>query len=343
MSAIDFVVLWVDSNDSRWQSEFSYYKSISGDNDKQALIPARFRDMHIFKYWFRAVENYAPWVRKVHLVTCNQIPEWLDPNYEKINLVTHGDIIDKDCLPTFNSRAIEVNIHKIKGLSNKFVYFNDDMLLNRPITPEFYFKNNLPNDFLIESDINPISIEDNISNLMLTTTASVINTFFKRREVIKRNLSKYYNIHYGRYLNKNIAKKKSRTFTGFFGRHLPQPFLKSTFEDVWSHDEVKQILEKTSHSRFRNGYSLNQYIFRDWQLVSGNFNPCNPKKFGCHFNLTGDQRQLAQAIQVLNSDEPQICLNDDLVNDSVFNYACDEVVKMLDAKLSKRSKFEREV
>ena len=51
------------------------------------------------------------------------------------------------------------------------------MLLNSPITPEFYFKKNLPNDFLIENDINPISIDNNISNLMLTTNASVINTF----------------------------------------------------------------------------------------------------------------------------------------------------------------------
>ncbi|MFQ9621995.1 MAG: hypothetical protein ACLR17_06705 [Enterobacteriaceae bacterium] len=95
--------------------------------------------MRLFKYWFRAVENYAPWVRKVHLVTCGQVPSWLDKSYHKINLVRHSDIIDKEYLPTFNSRAIEVNIHKIKGLMIS-LYISMTMLLNSPITPEFYFK-----------------------------------------------------------------------------------------------------------------------------------------------------------------------------------------------------------
>ncbi|MBX4777370.1 capsular biosynthesis protein, partial [Klebsiella sp. CVUAS 10191.3] len=133
MSDIDFVVLWVDSDDRRWQNDFLHYKTIYSDTYKLAITPSRFRDMGLFKYWFRAVENYAPWVRKVHLVTCGQVPTWLDKSYHKINLVPHSDIIDEKYLPTFNSRAIEVNIHKIKDLSEQFVYFNDDMLLNAPI------------------------------------------------------------------------------------------------------------------------------------------------------------------------------------------------------------------
>lgn len=343
MSDIDFVVLWVDSDDRCWQDDFIRYKTIYSDTYKLAVTPSRFRDMGLFKYWFRAVENYAPWVRKVHLVTCGQVPSWLDKSYHKINLVRHSDIIDKEYLPTFNSRAIEVNIHKIKGLSDQFVYFNDDMLLNSPITPEFYFKKNLPNDFLIENDINPITIDNNISNLMLTTNASVINTFFNRRESIKKNITKYYNLQYGRYIKKNISKKKARNFTGFFGRHLPQPFLKSTFEEVWSHDEIRDILVRTSKSRFRDGYNLNQYIFRYWHLASGKFNPCNPKRLGSHFNLTGDRQQLDHAIQALKSDVPQICLNDDLEDNTLFEFACQKVSDTLRCKLGKTSKFEIEM
>lgn len=118
---------------------------------------------------------------------------------------------------------------------------------------------------------------------------------------------------------RKIYLKESKKLHWFFGRHLPQPFLKSTFEEVWSHDEIRDILVRTSKSRFRDGYNLNQYIFRYWHLASGKFNPCNPKRLGSHFNLTGDRQQLDHAIQALKSDVPQICLNDDLEDNTLLN------------------------
>lgn len=67
-------------------------------------------------------------------------------NHPKLNLVTHDQIIEPHCLPTFNSHAIEINIHKIEGLAEHFVYFNDDTFINSPLEPEFFFKNGLPCD-----------------------------------------------------------------------------------------------------------------------------------------------------------------------------------------------------
>lgn len=341
MSDVDFVVLWVDSNDPQWKESYSHYKSLSTGVDEHALLSARFRDMGIFKYWFRSVEAYAPWVRKIHLVTCGQVPEWLNVQHEKINIVNHCDIMDQKNLPTFSSRAIEINLHKIKGLSEKFVYFNDDMMLNAKVAPDFYFKDGLPNDFLIDSRINPTSIDDTVFNSTLLTNTSVINTFFGRSEIIKENKSKYYNYKYGRYLRKNFDSRKNKSFNGFLGRHLPQPFLKSTFDEIWQQQKIKKILDRTANFKFREGCCVTQYVFRYWQLAKGNFNPCNPKRLGVCYHLNGDKKQLSKAIKHLKSGAPQICLNDCFSDDTAFTHSCDEIIHVLDEKLGNMSSFER--
>lgn len=340
MSDIDFVVLWVDSNDPSWLKSYSHYKNISVGADKNSQKPARFRDMGMFRYWFRSVEKYAPWVRKIHLVTCGQVPEWLNINHHKINIVKHSDIMDEAYLPTFSSRAIEVNIHKIKGLSEKFVFFNDDMMLNSKIDPEFYFKNDLPNDFMIDSRLSPTSIEHIVFNSTIIANASVINTFFNRRLVIKNNIKKYYSHIYGRYILKNIKLKQNKSFEGFLGKHLPQPFLKSTFEEIWSMKEITDLLNRTSRFKFREGCCLNQYLFRYWQLAKGTFNPCNPKEMGVCYHLSGDDKQLLNAIADLKSTKPQICLNDCFSDDDAFHNACDKLANTLNLKLGARSSFE---
>ncbi|MDE5852120.1 MAG: Stealth CR1 domain-containing protein, partial [Alistipes sp.] len=87
---IDFVITWVDMNDPEWQAEFSRYSG-DKDNTKNGVSEARFRDYGFLKYWFRGVEKFAPWVRKIHFVTSGQKPEWLDAENPKIHLVRHED------------------------------------------------------------------------------------------------------------------------------------------------------------------------------------------------------------------------------------------------------------
>lgn len=150
---IDFIITWVDMNDPKWQSKFSKY---SGDknNTKNGISEARFRDNGFLKYWFRGVEKFAPWVRKIHFVTDGQKPEWLDGNNPKINLVHHEDFIPSQFLPTFNSVVIERYIHKIPGLAEHFVYFNDDFYIINNIGEERFFQNGLPCDIAV-FDYNP--------------------------------------------------------------------------------------------------------------------------------------------------------------------------------------------
>lgn len=136
---IDFVITWVDMNDPKWQEDFAKYSG-NRDNTKNGVSEARFRDYGLLRYWFRGVEKFAPWVRKIHFVTCGQKPEWLDENNPKIHLVNHKDYIPEQFLPTFNSVVIEYYLHRIPGLAEHFVYFNDDVHIINTIGTERFSK-----------------------------------------------------------------------------------------------------------------------------------------------------------------------------------------------------------
>ena len=184
---IDFVVTWVDSNDPKWQEEFRKYKGITTTADQSK---ARYRDWDFFKYWFRAVEKYAPWVHKVYVITNGKFPDWINPSCDKLALVKHSDYIPEQFLPTFNSRTIEFYMNRIKGLSEHFVYFNDDMYLNAPVSPEYYFRNGLPCDNNAESVYNVTAYHPTTRfhiSVGLFVNICVINGHFDRREVIKQS------------------------------------------------------------------------------------------------------------------------------------------------------------
>ena len=120
---IDFVVLWVDGSDSEWIKSFNSFLSEELSSKKIDVSEERYRDAGLLKYWFRGVEKCAPWVRKIHFVTCGQKPDWLNTDNSKLHLVNHSDYIDSKYLPLFNSEAIEISMHKIPDLAEYFVYF----------------------------------------------------------------------------------------------------------------------------------------------------------------------------------------------------------------------------
>src|SRR5699024_4726096 len=142
---IDFVLMWVDGNDPEWQKEKEKYdgKSLG---DKRNI---RFRDWDNLHYWFRSVEKFAPWVNKIHFVTWGHIPSWLNKKHPKLNIVNHKDFLKEEFLPVFNSRAIEINLHRIPDLAEQFVYFNDDIFITKPVKKTDFFVKGLPKDSAI--------------------------------------------------------------------------------------------------------------------------------------------------------------------------------------------------
>ncbi|MFG2999731.1 stealth conserved region 3 domain-containing protein [Streptomyces sp. NPDC048340] len=138
---IDVVYTWVDGNDPAWQRRRREYGH--GGYHEESANPARYISRDELRYSLRSLEQNAPWVRRIFLVTDRQRPVWLDPDHPRITVVDHSQIFaDPQALPTFNSHAIESRLHHIEGLSEHFLYFNDDMFLGRPVTPQAFFLSN---------------------------------------------------------------------------------------------------------------------------------------------------------------------------------------------------------
>ena len=114
MEKIDFVILWVDGSDEKWLKEKNKYTNIKGD----ASIN-RFRDFGNLQYLFRGIEKYADFVNNIFFITWGHIPSWLNVNHPKLKIIRHDQFIPNKYLPTFNSNVIELNLHRIKDLSEQ--------------------------------------------------------------------------------------------------------------------------------------------------------------------------------------------------------------------------------
>lgn len=331
---IDFVVTWVDSTDESWIADYCKYRGESySKND------ARFRNWDLFRFRFRAIEKFAPWVNKIYLVTNGHYPKWLNINHPKLVLVKHSDYIPSHLLPTFNSTTIELNMGRIKGLSEYFVYFNDDTFLNSKVSPDYYFKNGLPVDFNLER----LSIVDkydpiegfNIS-LSLHCNLAVMNYFFNRNSVIKQSPRRWFGPHLsGKQLLSSIIMLTNNKFHGFITRHIEQPFLKSSFDDAW--EKVPYVLEK-SCSRFRKYDCLNIYFIRQWQFANNLFVPSKEK--GTFYNII--ESNLDKIIKSIDNDSIQsLCINDTpICNESFFNIAKEKITEAFIKKFPNKSDFE---
>ncbi|MDR3191116.1 MAG: capsule biosynthesis protein CapG, partial [Lactobacillaceae bacterium] len=149
---IDFVVTYIDGTDEEWLAKRNLAKGIKNEAGNGE---DRYRQWDNFKYWFRGVEKFAPWVNKVYLVTDTKIPEWLNVNHEKLVILRQEDFMPVELLPTFNSISIEFFFDKIPGLAEQFVYFNDDMYLTKPTSPTDFFVEGKPREFGLLGTIQP--------------------------------------------------------------------------------------------------------------------------------------------------------------------------------------------
>ena len=139
---IDVVYTWVDGRDEAWQKERAKWLHITDPHAPMTVDASsarRFRDREELKYSLRSLLQFAPFIHHIYIVTCDQKPKWIQ-EHPKITFVSHREIFSKqEHLPTFNSMAIESNLHHIKGLSEYYLYFNDDVFLTQPVTPDDFF------------------------------------------------------------------------------------------------------------------------------------------------------------------------------------------------------------
>lgn len=324
---IDLVIPWVDGADPLWQAQKAEYSGLKGDD---RVI--RYRDWDILKYIFRGVEKFLPWVRTVHFVTWGHLPPWLDSQCPKLHIVNHKDYIPQEYLPVFSSHPIELNLHKIEGLAEHFIYANDDTFFLKPMQPKDYFQNGLPVDSAVQN-VTQFHRTDGIDHVVVNDL-TYLNRNFSKRSCMRANKSKWFTPKYKSGALQNLYLLPFSHFTGFVDYHIPYPYLKSTFAEVW--EKEPGILDTTCKNRVRSQQDVNQWLMRYWQFAKGSFVPCAPNK-GRLFAIGADDRLIEDAI--LNQRYATICLSDDDVN-ADFEKEKAFLIGLFEQILPEKSSFE---
>jgi hypothetical protein len=329
-SEIDIVVTWVDPSDPDWNAlRVSHSKSEKYEEVADFSV-ARHRDWDNLRYWFRGVEKFAPWVRKVHFITHGHLPVWLNVNHPKLNIVKHADYIDSKYLPTFNSRVIELNLPFISDLSEKFVLFNDDFFLIESVDPGDFFQHGFPCDAAILNaysggGLSPIQMND----------LYLINNVYNKKRSISSNFFKWFNYRYRWDLLRTMALLSWPNFTGFKDFHLPQPYLKSNLVKCWG--LYTDPIKRTCFSKFRLKSDINHYLFRYNHLAKGEFRPFNCHRLGRYFQVN-DEIAHYVAEHIINQKSSIVAINDGELND--FDSIKNIVNRALDHVLPDKSRYE---
>lgn len=243
---VDIVYTWVDSDDPEFQSQRLAFQIELDEtvlkNKPEVTDIARFQSRDELKYSIRSVLKYAPWVNHIYIVTNGQIPKWLDINFDKITVIPHSTILEEKYLPTFNSHVIESALYKIPNLSEHYIYFNDDVMLTRPLDPNYFFTSN----GIVKLFMTNSKLPNGGRNLKDTPT---------------------------QWAAKN-ARELLYEETGFWVEHMFahtfHPQLKSIhkkIETLWA-----EQLDKCRNNKFRNISDLNSatFLHHHFALISGN-------------------------------------------------------------------------
>lgn len=242
---IDLVYVWADGNDPAFRARRN---AAMGKTEDVAEVNCEGRVASCDELMFslRSVEKYAPWIRKIFIVSDNQVPSWLDTSNPRIEVVNQNDIIPAESKPTFNSVVIEHCLHKIPGLSECFLYSNDDMFFNRPVSPSDFFT----------PDGRPIM---RLNRRLLRKL-----TLWLEQNVQGKELSTY---------NKTIlragelVKEKTGRFIAHKPHHNIDAFRKSQYEETF--EAFRSEIEPTLINQFRSDSDIQRVIYSYYPIATG--------------------------------------------------------------------------
>lgn len=281
---IDVVYTWVDGNDPVWDaSRRDRLTSLSGDSataqSRESSGRARFVARDELRYSFRSLHLFAPWVRRIHLVTAGQTPPWLDVDHPMINVVDHREILPADALPTFNSHAIETALHRIEGLAEHFLYFNDDFFLGRAVRPDAFFS---PSGSLATFfSHTTVGLSD------LPDAPPYLKAAWNNRRLLADA--------FGAVVTNNLA-------------HAPYPHRVSVLQDLG--DRFPDVLAQTARSPFRNDTDVSTLssLAQHYGLLTGRAHVGDANLMYVNLTSSDVDRQLAMTLKRREWDF--ICLGD---------------------------------
>lgn len=306
---VDAVYMWVDGDDPQIIQKRNKYLKLAGKEPTQeAIAKGRFFDNDELKYSLRSLEKYAPWIRHIYLITDNQVPKWLKET-PKLTIVDHKDIIDEKYLPTFNSEVIDYNIHKIKGLADRFILINDDMFLGRKVYKSFFFN----------KDGKPIKYLRKLSRRKLYSPSN--NMFFgiyKRCQLMIEE------------------KFKQIPVTRF--AHAITPYLKESFQEVI--DLFPKDVERTLGCRFRTENDVSRFLVDHYEIAVKGAEIVDIVKFWNSFVIDVDMRDdTLYKFDLIEKLGPYMyCLNDTEHTTDADRVVCRE---FLDRVSPEKSSFEK--
>lgn len=302
---IDIVVTWLDANDPKWLADKTKWQEVMAP-DKSAVEARRFdNDQDLLRYWFRLVEKNAPFVRKIFFVTYGHVPDWLDTKNEKVVVVKHSDFIPREYLPTFNSSVIEMNLFRIEGLSERFIYLNDDVYLSAPVCAGDFFVGDKARFNYSETLMVFDESLDMVFRSILLNVARVINRNFNKRSVIMKHPGTFFSL-------KNLSGARSAlrwlVFNKYLGpipAHISMPFFKSTMKKIWRAEP--DMLDAASRLRFRDAATVSPYVVEVWQAFSGKTIAYRQKKFG---KLISEDKVSRESLNIISEARYKVvCLN----------------------------------
>ena len=291
---MDAVITYVDGSDPLWLEEYS--KTV-GD----AAIAKRYRDWGFLRYLFRGIERHLPFIDRLHLVVASdsQVPGWVDR--EKTDVVLHSDFIPAEYLPTFNSTTIEMFLHRISGLSGRYIYFNDDTLPVGDLAEEDFF-------------------QDGKCAIGFRKHILAVNQYKKH----VRNSDR-------------LAREALGLGKGLFfvrPQHSCTPMVRKECETLFGKMEGRIL---SSLSPVRNDGNLNQYVFLDYMYYQGK---ALPRRLPCkHFSLAASS--VDRMVSFLENPSSKIvCINDVQMPDEKYSRCKETLLSALEKIYPDNSRFE---
>lgn len=291
---MDIVITYVDGNDPVWKQDYEKYTNVP-------VMEKRFRDWGTLKYLLRGIEVNMSFIRNVYLVVSHesQVPQWADR--ANLKIVLHKDIIPAEYLPTFNSTTIEMFLHRIEGLDEEFVYFNDDIFPVLPSKPEDLFRDG--------------KAVIGMSRHLLYT--SMYKKHVRRSDMMAREA---------------LGRPKSLCFLRC--QHSCIPVLKSQSAEV---SEIQKEKVQASLSRVRNDGNINMTFFLSYMyhksLVINERVSCG------HISLAATSE--SKLIQSIGSPKRRfLCINDVRLSEEKYELYRKVMTEAFEKRFPSKSRFE---
>ena len=275
---VDYVVPMVFPEDRKWQADLDGARGFR----ENAAGEVRYRSWGTEELLIRCIRKNLPWVRTIHVILArpSQVQPWMVGKHG-VHVVYHKDIMPKEVLPTFNSRAIEMYLHRIPDLADYFLYGNDDMFPIAPMPVEDFYRDGLPCLHYLEKPFNP-------ERAFQVACMNGLN-------FVASHFDKHFDDHWLR-IGHNVV-----------------PMVKATCELFWQR-WPKQM--QASVTRFRLSKNFNQYIYSWHHILSGQY--IDHRAPRTYLSVDADFNDIIQAIRTADG---LLCINDNNSVNDITNLA----------------------